>query len=249
MRRFLSGTHFTFADWQVNLHTNGKAVQPDWKRILAEIWHKLENPERILKQDHRSFVGVFTVNKEQYIVKKFTLQNTWLWFQITSVFSPTLGEITCRNGLNLNDEGFLTPRPAMLMQLIKHGMVKDCWLVYRFLAGDPLTPADDREIVDYIRRLHQAGWIHRDPHPANFIKTGQGIAMLDPIRAKRSRNRYLRAYDVVLMSHDVPDAPVLYGRQDLGYWYRLAQVGHNIIRLYRWLKHKSRALLRIRNNS
>jgi len=250
VKRSSRETGFTYSDWRIDIFVNGSGPPyPDWKNELSMIWSKLENPDVVLKHDHRSFVGIFEVNNVRYVIKKFILQNTSFWFRLTSILFPSRGEIAARNGLELKKTGFLTPRPIILMQRVKNWMVMDSWLVYRFLEGEQMSAVNAVEIVSFVKKMHKAGWIHRDPHPANFIRTREGIAMLDPVRVCKLKNRYLRAYDVVHMCNDMPEAQSLYGRDELGLWFYLAKAGQNIVRLYRVTKHTLKRVLGIKRKS
>jgi serine/threonine protein kinase len=113
------------------------------------------------------------------------------------------------------------------------------------MEGAALSEDDDAEIVSFVKNMHGAGWVHRDPHPANFIRTDQGVATIDPIKVRQTRSPYLRAYDVVLMEHDMPNATELYGRSELHGWYHLARIGHGLLCGYRLVKHALQRLLGI----
>ncbi len=241
---------FKYTDWQVSIHENGaKPKGPDWHKEFVSLFRKLENPDVILKHDHRSEVGTFTIDSVRYVVKKFTLQRTRLWFRLASLLFSTLGEIACRKSFNLATDGISTPKPVLLMQQTRNRMVVSSWLVYRFVEGQTLTSKDAADIVSFVKSMHRNGWVHRDPHPANFIRTTKGIVTLDPIRVCSTRSRYLRAYDVVLMEHDMPSAPDLYGRMELGFWFPLAITGHKLVRFYRAVKYGLRRLFGLSQRS
>jgi serine/threonine protein kinase len=240
---------FNYLNWKVSVHENGsKPPGPDWQKEFVNLIKVLQNPQTILKHDHRSVVGTFTVGSVKYVVKKFTLQGTKLWFRLTSLLFPALGDISCRKSINLISDGILTPEPVLLMQQTRNHVVVESWLVYRYLDGQSLTSLDAAEIVSFIKQMHINGWVHRDPHPANFIRTENGVATLDPIRVKKTKSRYLRAYDVVLMEHDMPSARDLYGKSELGFWFPFAVIGHNLVRSYRLSKYGIRHLLGISNS-
>ncbi|HHE46261.1 MAG TPA: hypothetical protein ENL08_00985 [Bacteroidetes bacterium] len=235
---------FSDSGWEVEVHENGaKPVGPAWDKEFSSLLVRLEKPDRILKHDHRGEIGTLEIGDVRYVVKKFTFQSTRLWFRFSSVFLPTLGEIACRNSLSLASDGIATPLPVLLMQQKRNNMVVSSWLVYRFMEGEILTSDNVHEIVDFVKGMHESGWVHRDPHPANFIRTENGIATLDAIKVRHSRSRYLRAYDVILMEHDMPSAPDIYGRDELGLWYFGAKAGHNCIRIYRVIKNGLRKML------
>jgi len=242
------GRLFEIDGWDVSVHEEGDGAL-EWAKTTAAYLININAPDRVLKHDHRSLVELVHIGGAPYIVKKFTLQRTWFWFQLTSTAFPTLGEIACSNALALSQIGLMTPRPSLLMQRVEQGMVVESWLVYPYLDGRPATVADAPELVAYVKRMHEAGWIHRDPHPGNFIITDSGLATLDPIKARRNGNRYLKAYDVVLMANDYPEAIQLYGRERLGPWLPLARSGHSIVRYYRKTKRGIRRIMGIKGNA
>ncbi len=244
-----SDTSFIHSEWQITVHENGEVpAGPDWRNEMRTLLPRLETPEEIIKHDHRSEVGKIHIGEVCYIVKKFTLQHSWVWFKLTSLFFPTLGEIAAKNGAALSESGVRTPRPSLLLQRSDKGMVNGSWLVYRYLKGDELKPSDVGDIVPFVKRMHQLGWVHRDPHPGNFIRTSEGLATLDPIKARRSTSPYLQAYDVVLMENSMPEAVDIYGREELGIYYALAHTGHTFIRKYRFIKRSIRNALGIRGS-
>jgi len=242
------GTVFHLDGWEITFHEcDGETLE--WAKEFAHKLIEPHAPENVLKHDHRSQVELMSVEGVQYIVKKFTLQRTWFWFQLTSTAFPTLGEIAYQNAIELAEAGLPTPKPSLLMQRVEQSMVVESWLVYRFLEGLTASPEDAVQIVDYVRKMHSAGWVHRDPHPANFLITPEGVATIDPIRARKTKSRYLQAYDLVLLTHDLPDATHLYGEDALGLWLPVAEAGHSMVRNYRNIKRGLRRLVGIKGNA
>lgn len=119
-------------------------------------------------------------------------------------------------------------------------MAVESLLIYPYLSGTAATVSDTKSIVAFVHKMHDADWVHRDPHPANFLVTPTGLATIDPVRARKTRSKYLKAYDVMLMEHDMPDARELYGRESLGVLFAMAQRGHDLVRFYR----KSKKIIR-----
>ncbi|MBM3328020.1 MAG: hypothetical protein FJY67_00920 [Calditrichaeota bacterium] len=200
------------------------------------------HPKVVLKSDHRSLVGLVEIEGRKLVVKRFILQETWWWFQFTSIFSSSLGEIAHRNAFALSKLGIATPVPMFHILKRRGRMCTGVCLAYPFIEGRPATMDDAPAIVEFIKRMHRADWIHRDPHPNNYLVTSRGLVALDPLRARHSRSRYLKAYDVMLLEHDLPDAVELYGRGDLGIYYHLAVAGHNLVRSWRGLKAVARRM-------
>lgn len=213
---------------------NNPVVQ--WQLKIELVREAISIPMMVLKEDHRSKVSLIELEGSRFVIKEFILQKTWWWFKLTSVAFPTIGQIACANAIGLNEAGLLTPQPVLLMQRRRWGMAVESVLVYPYLEGKAATVSDANQIVNFVHKMHEADWVHRDPHPANFLKTTDGLATIDPVRAMKSKGNYLKAYDVMLMEHDMPEAPELYGREHLGILFTMAKWGHDFIRIYRMTK-------------
>jgi len=228
---------FRFQDWLIIAFPEENSdCLPEWEADLPRLYDRLIQPDMILKHDHRSQVGLIVWHGKKLIVKKFLQQQSWWWFRLTSILFPSLGEGACGNALSLKQLGILTPPPLLLMQRIRLGMVTDSWLVYRFLDELPDQPPVMLEIVDFLRRMHHAGWIHGDSHPANFLRSEEGVFTVDPIQARPWRLRYFQALDVAHLNDDQPGAMNAYGRDTLGFWLSVAQAGRHFLRIYRRTK-------------
>jgi len=235
-------------DWKITVNEQASAkLNLQSSSDIDQLLTRLTKPDEILKQDHRSEVGLVTIGEVKYVIKKFTIQENWFWFQMTSLLFPTVGEIAFRNGIGLSESNIETPTPSLLLQQKKWGSIVKSWLVYPFMEGSSLSLSDGKSMVRFVKSMHTKGWIHRDPHPANFIRTTDCIATIDPIKARKRGGRYLMAYDIVLLSHDIPTAAEIYGKDELGLWWNIATFGHQLIRIYRAIKHSIRSAFRISN--
>jgi len=245
IRSFLNheSEHFEHKGWHVHLFSADIDSGNKLKGSLEEMWQHMNNPAKIFKSDHCSFVAAFEYENEMYVIKKFTLQSTWFWFRWTSTVFASLGEVTCSNSLLMKKDGLLIPEPIMLWQRVRNLMVIESWMVYKYLEGEILNSSNVNYIVAFVKSMHSRGWIHRDPHPANFIKTVEGVATLDALRIVKSNSIYLKACDVLHMTRDMPEAARIYGTDELGFWLTTARHAHNFIRVYRFVKHQIQALI------
>jgi len=234
---------FTQIDgWQIHFMNANTDEVLNRENSITDLMQQMSNPTGILKQDHRSYVATFEHDKTKYVIKKFTLQNTWFWFRWTSVLFESLGEIAYRNSILLQEDGLIIPEPIMLFQRVRNLTISHSWMIYKYMDGEELLSTDVIDIVSFVKSMHKQGWVHRDAHPANFLRTANGIATLDPIRATRSRNMYLRACDVLHMMRDMPKAGELYDDDKLGVWLKISLFSHNLGKIFRLIKQKARAI-------
>lgn len=86
-------------------------------------------------------------------------------------------------------------------------------LVTGFVEGRPLPDALDapgREragrlaaVGEAVRRLHDAGWVHRDLHAENLLVTPDGVVLTDLQSARRIRTRAARIRDLGALDHSL----------------------------------------------
>jgi tRNA A-37 threonylcarbamoyl transferase component Bud32 len=117
------------------------------------------------------------------------------------------------------------------------GFVVESWHAYRYLDGEPCTCADAPLIAATLKRLHDHGWVHRDPHVKNFLKHGGEAGVIDCAKARPWRLGYAQRYDVVLLNKCCPGARSFYpGFSASDPVYRLAQWHNN--RIVQWRRVK-----------
>jgi len=93
--------------------------------------------------------------------------------------------------------GLARARGVPVPELLESG---PSWLATRFASGRPAQRADLPELLSAIRRMHDAGMLHRDLHLGNLWITPQGPLFLDVQKA-----RFL------------PHVPALLRRRERGY--------------------------------
>jgi len=249
-KRSLRKDGFRFRDWLViPFEDTSSEIPINWRDAAPDIWERLSAPDKIIKQDHRSLVGLIEWQGRRLVVKKFLLQRDWWWFRLTSILFPSLGEIACRNALLLNRLGILTPPPLLLMQRLHWGQVVDSWMIYPFVEELSTGTIELQRIVGFLKRMHRAGWIHGDSHPANFLDTSAGLTAIDPLQARACRLRYFQALDVVHLNDDRPGSIDSYGCGELGRWIAAAQAGRRMLKFYRDAKHRLREIAGMSGNN
>ncbi len=243
-REVLRGNAFICNGWIIRAYddkTGADFIQRNWKNICT--------PESVIKDDHRSFVGVFHSDGIKYTVKRFKLQHNRLGFRFASVFCSSLGEIACHNAVALNNAGIKTPPPGFLLQRVKLGAIRDSWIVYQFVPGEEIQPENQLEIVDFVKNMHHNGWVHRDANPTNFLMTESGMVTIDPICVRQSGSLLAMALDVLHLDSDILGTIERYGKGELGVWLSIAKFYRSFMRFYRSIKLLVRKVLRQNEHS
>ncbi|MEZ4654634.1 MAG: glycosyltransferase [Candidatus Eisenbacteria bacterium] len=167
-------------------------------------------PARVLRDDYRSFVGVLELEGARVVAKSPRLKNRSGWIRWTTLFRSGEAFGAIEGAWNVHQAGVRVPAPILAIERRERGRVVDSWFFYEYVEGRPCARAEYPQLVAALRRLHDAGWIHGDPHFENFLWDGRHVRLLD-CRPRRSRwGAMARAYDRVLLRNSRPElAPLL----------------------------------------
>ena len=195
----------------------------------------------VLRDDYRSLVALLELGGRRIVAKSPRLKNRSRWMRVLSLFRRAEAADTVRRLWELRRRDVPLPEPILAMERRSAGRVVDSWLFYLYAEGSAAGAGQIPQVVRALESLHQAGWVHGDPHPQNFIWDGSSIHMID-CRPKRARlGAVSRCYDFVLLESGregvVPHLPV----STTSTAYRLAL-------LYdRWIKGWRRAKKSLRS--
>ena len=218
-------------------------VFPTWQKMFPSISHIcqfLRHPERVLQQNSRGVVLLIQQNGMRFIAKRSLRQERRWWSQLTSLYRGGEGARSSQNLARLIEAGLPVPQPVFVLERRRFGMIVASWACYEYAEGVTCACEDVGEITAILRRLHAAGWVHRDPHVQNFLRHDGEIHILDCARARPWRSRYARMYDVVLLDNCCPGSALLYGVSERDPIFRLAKTQNNLIKDWRRIKRRLR---------
>ncbi len=227
----------TFQGWQLSVFS-------PWQPIFSSITDvraMLNHPEKMIQENSRGIVLMLHQNQTTFIAKRSLTQENRRWAQLTSCYRKGEGARTLRNMAALFHLGLPVPEPVLLLEKKRCGFVVASWSVYRYIEGQPCTCALSVQVAAMLKRIHQAGWVHRDPHVWNFLQHENSIHIIDCARARPWRSRYAQMYDVVLLNNCCPGSFSEYGISENNRIYQLAKSQNNIIKLWRRIKRKIRS--------
>jgi serine/threonine protein kinase len=132
---------------------------------------------------------------------------------------PTRATAAFRKGHALLARGIATARPAAAADLWRRGAVADSLLVTEAVDGEPLSdwlrrgPAPAlcrrlaRDLAQMLRRMHDAGFLHRDLKAPNILVSPRGgagvrpvLVDLDGLRQAMRVSAWRRARDLMRLS-------------------------------------------------
>jgi len=233
------------ADWTLTVAPAWKASLGDPARVLA----LLQSPDTLVQENDRGSVSIVRHGEAVLVVKRSKTQERRRWIQLLSIYRGGEGARAFRNMRRLHEAGLLVPEPVLALERTRWGFVVVSWHAYRHLHGQACTCADAALIALSLARLHERGWVHRDPHVRNFLKDDNRVSIIDCARARPWRCSYAQRYDVVLLNKCCPGSREFYpGFSASDPLYVLAQWQNNWIVLWRRVKRAVRGWFRVRRD-
>ncbi|MFA7331257.1 MAG: hypothetical protein WC326_09300 [Candidatus Delongbacteria bacterium] len=175
-----------------------------------------------------------------WVLKRPLWRDGRAWNRLVSLFQP--GEMcrAFRAGLLLLESGVATPRPLLLLERRRWGLLVESWLVYEYVEGGPVTERQWPRVVEILSHLHAAGLCHRDPHLANWLVATDGqVVALDPGPRRLRPLLADDAYDFVLLRNCRPEILPLLPLQGSWKW-RVAEARNAAVQGWRRWKRRLR---------
>jgi hypothetical protein len=223
-------------------------VAPAWETTMGDalqVLDLLQHPDILVQEHDRGSVSFLQVGGKRLVAKRSITQERRRWVQLISFYRGGEGGRTFRNMLKAREAGMPVPEPVLTLEQKRWRFVVASWHVYEYLDGQVCSCADAALAARTLARLHQHGWIHRDPHIKNFLKKGDRASIIDWTRARPWRFGYARRYDLVLLNDCCPGARDLYpGFSASDPLYLLAQWQKNWITQWRRVKRAVRGWFR-----
>ncbi|MGL6025102.1 MAG: lipopolysaccharide core heptose(II) kinase RfaY [Cetobacterium sp.] len=191
-----------------------KILEKDYKVIIE------------YKNTERNYVAKIKVDEKYYVLKSPKAETVIPQRKIQTFFKKGEGLTSFKNILKAKKNGldmFIEP----LVVMVRRGVfLKESYILMDYIEGEPIKTIEDIDIIiDMVKSLHKAGIYHGDLNTSNFIKTNNGIKIIDT-QAKREKYwHFKRGYDILTMKNDLLTIELNYEvekkykvKRDLGYY-------------------------------
>lgn len=148
------------------------------KEKQSEVLQALQDTSTVLKNGKTS--KVWYAQETGLIVKKFKARNK---FSLIEKMRPSRAERAAKNGLFLQEKGFLTPR--VLAHFRDKEEAASSYLVTDAIIGRPLEKLllakelEPKIVLRWLARLHNAEIYHRDLKRSNLYINGDQVGIID----------------------------------------------------------------------
>lgn len=160
--------------------------------------------EKEYKNTERNYVAKIEIAGKLYVLKSPKAETVIPQRKLQTAFKK--GEaltsfINITNAKSLGLDLFIEP----LAVIVKRGIfLEESFILMEYIEGENIKTTEDiDEIMDMIKNIHSVGIYHGDLNTSNFIKTNNGIKIIDT-QAKQEKFWYFkRGYDILTMKNDL----------------------------------------------
>ncbi|WP_330111456.1 lipopolysaccharide core heptose(II) kinase RfaY [Cetobacterium somerae] len=156
------------------------------------------------KNTERNYVAKIEIDGQFYVLKSPKAETVIPQRKIQTVFKKGEGLTSFLNievAKNMGLDFFIEPLAVM----VKRGVfLKESFILMKYIDGEIIRTVEDIDIImDMVEKIHEKGIYHGDLNTSNFIKTSDGIKIIDT-QAKRERFwHFKRAYDILTLKNDL----------------------------------------------
>lgn len=156
------------------------------------------------KNTERNYVAKIEIDGQFYVLKSPKAETVIPQRKIQTVFKKGEGLTSFLNieaAKNIGLDFFIEPLAVM----VKRGLfLKESFILMKYIDGEIIRTVEDIDIImDMVEKIHEKGIYHGDLNTSNFIKTSDGIKIIDTQAKRESFWHFKRAYDILTLKNDL----------------------------------------------
>lgn len=174
------------------------------KRLAEVVLDKNYNVIDEYKNTERNYVAKIEIDGQFYVLKSPKAETVIPQRKIQTVFKKGEGLTSFLNievAKNMGLDFFIEPLAVM----VKRGLfLKESFILMKYIDGEIIRTVEDIDIIMYmVEKIHEKGIYHGDLNTSNFIKTSDGIKIIDTQAKRESFWHFKRAYDILTLKNDL----------------------------------------------
>lgn len=156
------------------------------------------------KNTERNYVAKIEIDGRFYVLKSPKAETVIPQRKIQTVFKKGEGLTSFINveaAKNMGLDFFIEPLAVM----VKRGVfLKESFILMEYIDGEIIRTVEDINIImNMVEKIHEKGIYHGDLNTSNFIKTKDGIKIIDTQAKRESFWHFKRAYDILTLKNDL----------------------------------------------
>ncbi|MEG0137241.1 MAG: lipopolysaccharide core heptose(II) kinase RfaY [Cetobacterium sp.] len=170
------------------------------KKILDKSYKVLEE----YKNTERNYVAKIDIDGKSYVLKSPKAETIIPQRKIQTMFKKGEGLtsfINIDSAISKGLDFFIEP----LVVIVKRGLfLEESLILMDYIDGDIIRTTEDIDIImEMVKKIHEKGIYHGDLNTSNFIKTPNGIKIIDTQAKSESIWHFKRGYDILTMKNDL----------------------------------------------
>lgn len=157
------------------------------KKYLESIKNRSYTVEKILKDDHRSFVALIQIENERVIYKVPKEKNSKKWQRFLSIFRGSESKREFFIGRKILDSGFNGATPILAWEKIENFMAVDSFYLMSYIDSHSAKIEEAELVAEELKKIHKKGLLHGDSHLQNFMIKDKKVYLID---CKLEKNRF-----------------------------------------------------------
>lgn len=228
---------------------------PEEEIFYEELGEKIINKEykelEVYKNTERNYVAKIEVEGKKYILKSPKSETIIPQRRVQTLIKNGEALNTLINVRKRVKEG-MREYAVPFLAIVKKGIfIRESYILMECIEGEPIkNVADIDEIMKIVNELHKEEIYHGDLNTSNFIKTKNGIRVIDT-QGKKERFFYFKRWnDFFIMKNDLLVIEKKYEveekyykkNKDISYYMILAVRKIKKLKFIEWIKSKKKNL-------
>ena len=158
----------------------------------------------ILKDTRRNYVAIIQINNIKYILKEFRSETIIPQRKIQTFFKKGEALTTLENGLEVIEEGVFELVKPIVAVVKRKKLIEKSYLLMEYIEAEILTNKEDIiQVVKLTKKFHKIGRYHGDLNTSNFLKTKNGLKIIDTQMKKEKKLWIKRVNDILILKEDL----------------------------------------------
>ena len=176
---------------------------------------------KVLKDTDRSYVALLEIEGRKFIYKEPREKKHRKWQRFLSIFRGSESRREGLQMLEIEKKGFLGPKFQFAYERKWASMTIYSFLVYSYIDAEEMTVHKAEQAFAYLKKIHDAGFLHGDSQLSNFLMDGEDIYLIDSKFQKNKYGALGSAYENYYFELSCPNCSFL---TDRSHWaYKIAK--------------------------
>ena len=174
------------------------------KELAEKVLNKEYSVIDEYKNTERNYVAKIEIDGRSFVLKSPKAETVIPQRKVQTLFKKGEGLTSFINidkAKKMELDFFIEPLTIM----VKRGFfLQESFILMDYIEGESIKTTEDIDVImDIVKRIHENGIYHGDLNTSNFIKTKDGIKIIDTQAKSEKIWHFKRAYDILTLKNDL----------------------------------------------